>query len=351
MESVDRLLEVTDSVTAVTDDKISRIQGITRRSRMLALNAAIEAHRFGTEGRGFAVVADEMKEISAEIAALASSLQGELKERLQSMGQYAESMLDEVRNVRGERVVDLAHNAIEIADRNLYERSCDVRWWATDAALVDCVADPASTAAREHASARLSVILNSYTVYLDLWVADVNGRVIATGRPDRYRRAQGLNVSRQQWFRDALATRDGGAFAVADIDVEPALDNAMVATYSTAIRQGGEANGAVIGVLGIFFDWEAQAQAIVDGVRLTPEERARTRCLLVDSRHRIIAASDGQGVLTNSFLLKTSTGPQGHYDADGAVVGYAKTPGYETYRGLGWYGVIVQRDLPDLPSH
>ncbi len=30
----------------------------------------------------------------------------------------------------GERLVDLALNAIEIIDRNLYERSCDVRWWA-----------------------------------------------------------------------------------------------------------------------------------------------------------------------------------------------------------------------------
>ena len=28
---------------------------------------------------------------------------------------------------------------------------------------------------------------------------------------------------------------------------------------------------------------------------------------------------------------------------DGTVVGYALTPGYETYQGLGWYGVIVQR--------
>jgi hypothetical protein len=30
--------------------------------------------------------------------------------------------------------------------------------------------------------------------------------------------------------------------------------------------------------------------------------------------------------------------------ADGEVtVGYALTPGYETYTGLGWYGCLVQR--------
>jgi hypothetical protein len=25
---------------------------------------------------------------------------------------------------------------------------------------------------------------------------------------------------------------------------------------------------------------------------------------------------------------------------DGTLFGFAKTPGYETYRGMGWYGVI-----------
>jgi hypothetical protein len=36
----------------------------------------------------------------------------------------------------------------------------------------------------------------------------------------------------------------------------------------------------------------------------------------------------------------------GHYTAaDGATVGFALTPGYETYKGLGWYGVIHQLPL------
>ena len=43
---------------------------------------------------------------------------------------------------RGERMVDLSLNAIELIDRNLYERTCDVRWWATDSAIVDCAATP-----------------------------------------------------------------------------------------------------------------------------------------------------------------------------------------------------------------
>ena len=30
-----------------------------------------------------------------------------------------------------------------------------------------------------------------------------------------------------------------------------------------------------------------------------------------------------------------------YHDRTGALVAFHATPGYETYRGLGWYGVIV----------
>jgi hypothetical protein len=33
----------------------------------------------------------------------------------------------------------------------------------------------------------------------------------------------------------------------------------------------------------------------------------------------------------------------GSYTADDLTIGYALTPGYETYKGLGWYGCVLQR--------
>jgi hypothetical protein len=247
--------------------------------------------------------------------------------------------------VRGSRLADLALNMIDIVDRNLYERSCDVRWWATDAAVVDVCAEPNSNAVA-HASRRLGVILDSYTVYLDLWVAGLDGRVLGNGRPNRYRSVVGHDVSNEAWFRSALTTRSGGDFVAADITAVPHLDNKLVATYATAVRAGGEADGRPLGVLGIFFDWEEQSSGVVAGVRVSDDERARTRCLLLDSHYRVIASSDGHGVLNETFALDTSSGTMGHYATPkGDVVGYALTPGYETYQGMGWYGVIEQRAL------
>ncbi|MFA6021564.1 MAG: methyl-accepting chemotaxis protein [Rhodospirillales bacterium] len=344
MAEPERIVELSRAVADIAGDKIKVIKTVTGATKILALNALIEASRAGEAGKGFAVVASEVKTISTQIASVTQELENELTSRVVELTRLGELM---VSHVRGTRLMDLAYNMIEIIDRNLYERSCDVRWWATDSAMVDCLAQ-GSTQAADWASQRLSVILDSYTVYLDLWVADAEGRVLASGRPGRYR-AIGTDVSRQAWFKDAMNTRDGNDFAVADIEINPILGNVPVATYATAIREGGHANGKPIGALGIFFDWEAQARTVVEGVRLTPEEKERTRCLLVDSANRIIAASDQRGILSETYPLKKRDGQaMDSYQADkGHIVGYALTPGYETYRGLGWYGVIVQEPLAD----
>ncbi len=340
MANLESLLELTGEVSRIAQEKIDRIIGITRRSRMLALNASIEAQRAGEAGKGFAVVAGEVKGISGEISDLTSSLQTELQGRLAELSDAGRMMMHRLDQVRTERLVDLAYNAIEIIDRNLYERSCDVRWWATDSALVAAAQEPGSEACA-YASHRLGVILDSYTVYLDLWVADAEGRVLANGRPDLYP-VQGHNVAGEAWFRDGLATRSGNDYAVADICAIPALGGKPVATYSTAIREGGNANGRPLGVLGIFFDWEPQARTVVDGIRLSPEEKATSRCLLLDHNKRIIADSHGSS-LGQPFLLRTEGKATGCYQEADLLVGYAETPGYETYRGLGWYGVILQK--------
>jgi len=319
------------------------INAITRETKTLALNALIESARAGEAGRGFAVVASEVKTVSERITEIAGSLSTQLGGSVTELTDLGKRM---ILQVRGQRLVDLSLNMIDIIDRNLYERSCDVRWWATDAAVVGALENPGA-AAMAHASQRLGVILNSYTVYLDLWVADRDGRVVANGRPDRYPGVIGSSVADQALFRAAMETRSGEDYAAQDVAVAPALGHAHTAIYSTAIRQGAKSDGRVLGALGIYFDWQPQAAAVVGGIRLTEEERARTRCLLVDSRHRVIAASDGQGLLTESFPLAAQNGSRdGHYMAsDGSMVGFALTPGYETYQGLGWYGVVVQAPL------
>lgn len=339
----ENVLKLAEDVATVANRKLGTIHAIAHQTRILSLNATITAAKAGDHGRGFAAVAVEVKSLANQVARISDEMESELNTALDALRDVGRSMAAEV---RGSRLVDLALNAIEITDRNLYERTCDVRWWATDAAVVEALTRP-EPEVLGHASRRLRVILGAYTVYLDLWICDAQGRVLTHGRPDRYPRVAGSSVAEQRWFREALASASGDHFAVADVARLPALDGAAVATYAAAIREGGEAHGRPLGVIGIHFDWGPQAQTIVKGVRLTPEERARTRVLLLDARGLVLASSDGQGILTEIIPLPSGTAASGrHLDAQNRLLAYHRTPGYETYRGLGWYGALLQAPVP-----
>jgi hypothetical protein len=108
-----------------------------------------------------------------------------------------------------------------------------------------------------------------------------------------------------------MRTKSGDDFTVCDIERVKALNDAPVATYATAIREGGQANGKVIGVLGVHFDWKPQAQAVVDGVRLTEEESGPFARAAAGPEPPGAGQSDGKGVLEETFKLDTAGGDHG----------------------------------------
>jgi hypothetical protein len=60
--------------------------------------------------------------------------------------------------------------------------------------------------------------------------------------------------------------------------------------------------------------------------------------MLLDSRFRVIASTE-PGAFGKTYALNP-TDKWGHTVKDGKIVAYGLTPGYETYRGLGWFGCI-----------
>ncbi len=336
--SLEGILDKSRTVRDLTEGKVGEIRAITKRMKILALNALIEAARAGDAGRGFAVVSQEVRGISEEVDVLAVDLDAELGGEIEGLSRLVTAMAE---TAHGTRLTDLALNAVELIDRNLYERTCDVRWWATDAAVVDAAAHPTAEACA-HAASRLAVILRAYTVYLDLWLVSPTGEVVANGRRDRWNTV-GHSVADRSWFRTAMGLRSGDDFVAEDVAQEALLDGAQVATYATAVREGGAADGRVLGVLAVHFDWAPQARAIVEGVRIG-DTRGEARVLLIDRTRRVIAASDGRGVLTERLAFDPH-GREAGWETlpDGTLVAFHRTPGYETYAGLGWYGVIVEK--------
>ncbi len=178
----EQIHQLANSLGEKVRKSLKQIDDINTQSRLLSLNAKIEAARAGEAGRSFEVVATEMGELSDTTKRVAVQLSSKLGGDIQELQSISERLASDV---RGTRLADLALTNIDLIDRNLYERSCDVRWWATDSSVVNVLTAP-TEARRDYACKRLGVILNAYTVYFDLVVANMNGDVIATGRPDRY---------------------------------------------------------------------------------------------------------------------------------------------------------------------
>ena len=321
---------------------LQRISDINLTTHVISMNARVEAARAGSQGSGFAVIAEEMARLSREV----SDETRRIGDRSTEVGKAMRSVVSRyVTEVRNGRLCELALVNIDLIDRNLYERSCDVRWWATDAAAVDCAQSP-TPEARKHASHRLGQILDSYTVYFDLVLADLDGRIIANGRPNKFR-SVGTDVSQRAWFRDALATTAGDQFAFETVHASDLVDGQRVLMYACTAREGGAINGRPVGVLGVVFNWDSLAQTIVNRTPLSAAEWRKTRVCVVDAVGNVLADSAKEGTKRIQFngdkqLFAMSRGAViAEIDGKPRCVAVAASPGYETYR-TGWYSVIVQ---------
>ena len=224
--------------------------------------------------------------------------------------------------------------------------ACDVRWWATDSSVVDALTQQTDEAYK-FACQRLGVILNSYTVYLDLVLADCNGKIVANGRPDQYG-SIGQKVDNKEWFRAAQHTKSGEEFGFQTAHRSALVNGQPVLVYSCGVRTGGQAHGQLLGVLGIVFNWEALAQTIMKSVPLSPAEREAARAMIVDKQGNLLADSRDRH-LTESLDVKAFeqvfTNKKGfftaQYQGQESCIGHAKSPGFETY-ATGWYSLVIQ---------
>jgi hypothetical protein len=317
---------------------------IVMQTRLLALNAVIEAARAGDAGKSFAVVAREVQRLADSAALAADQFKSNVLDRIDISREVSKDLVNEFEGIR---LIDLSQTLVQLIVRNLYERTADVRWWATDSALWQAL-DSRDPAAIAHASERLAVIHRFYTVYTDLVVTDREGVILASAHPDFAKSVRGASVATEPWFRNAIRTNSGDDYVVDPVAISKLHNGNKVLTYATAIREGGLSNGRVLGTLGVHFDWEEQGATIVETeAALPPAVKDKTTVMLLDGQKRVIASTDPSLMFT-TLRLDDNGKQQGTYtDANGHTVAFAKTLGYQEYDGLGWYGVVVQQAEQD----
>ena len=343
----EHIAQLTQQLSTLLNETVEHIAGLNREARILALNAEIESARAGDAGVAFGVVAKAMSQLSEKTGDSAKELARGSRGLIREMQQVTDVLQTKM---RGERLSDLALTNIDLVDRNLYERSCDVRWWATDGSVVAALASPTEEN-RRFASQRLGVILNAYTVYFDLVLCDLTGKVVANGRPAQHA-VTGMMQDQASWFQAAMKTRSGDEFGFQAVHRSPLVNHQRSLVYSCGVRAGGESQGALLGVLGIVFNWDALGQAILDRMPLSAHEKQRAIACFVDAEGNVLAdfpAGSLRDTFDNSLFHGLRQGQKGygvhHFGGREYCAGFAMSPGFETY-STGWSSlVMVSRDL------
>ncbi|MCX8017502.1 MAG: chemotaxis protein CheW, partial [Rhodocyclaceae bacterium] len=238
----------------------------------------------------------------------------------------------------------LASLAIDIMDRNLYERANDCRWWALTSAFREILAQPDITAEqRSRITAILQTINGLYTVYSNLLVFDEHGTIVAVSQP-----AEAAWVGRhigENWARQVLALEDSQGYAVSPFAATPFYGGRHTYIYGAAIRSPDGAR--TVGGIGIIFDAEPQFAAMLkDALPRDPHGHSQAGCfgLFIDRAGRVIASTradiaPGQACeIDPAFLaLKNGATRTGIVKWDGChyAVGARMSSGYREYKGEG----------------
>ena len=232
--------------------------------------------------------------------------------------------------------------AIDIMDRNLYERANDCRWWALTSAFRELLAAPQRP---EDAEVRMHEVLAHinalYTVYSLLMVFDIDGRVIAVSNGSGQSHV-GRLVG-EAWHRRALALDDAQGYAVSDFVATPFYDDRHTYIYGAAIR-APEGDRAVGGV-GIVFDAAPQfASMLRDALPRDASGAIQPGSFGVfgSPNGRVIACSDerfkpGDALPLDAGLLALGPGQDRAeviaIDGRHYAVGLRASSGYREYKG------------------
>ena len=206
------------SIATIIADILARIEkfaniseGISSQINLLALNATIEAARAGDAGKSFAVVAKEVKNLATQAKQNSKDLRTVVLKEIDTQTELLQKQFAEKEYTR---LCEMAQTLIQLIVRNLYERTADVRWWATDDAIVQCLEQPDAERI-EHATARLALINSFYAVYLNLVIVDINGKVVTSSNAAQFPKLHNTDLSKAEWVRKALQTRSGDEYVAA----------------------------------------------------------------------------------------------------------------------------------------
>ncbi|USX27643.1 chemotaxis protein CheW [Oxalobacteraceae bacterium OTU3CINTB1] len=232
-----------------------------------------------------------------------------------------------------------ARYAIDILVRNLFERTADVGFLATDVDLCRFVAaidgdegdENAGDGGIQAARQRLSDYRDKYTVYDEILLLDLDGRVLVQADT-----ATPVSHSRDPLLAETLAA-SGYVETFRATDLRPGKPRALVYSHRMLHPDSGEPAG----VLCLCFNFEQEMDAIFASYR-DPSQRANM--LLLDAQDRVISSADPLWIPAG---VKVPTNVDGApqllmFGGREYLVRTFRSDGYQGYPGPpGWKGQLM----------
>ncbi|BFT29805.1 hypothetical protein D210916BOD24_09810 [Alteromonas sp. D210916BOD_24] len=302
------------------------LKGIQRRAKivtddldLVVLNGRIAAAR--SDADEFIPILEEIRNIGRQMQSI-----------------FSESVNQLMTTAQGTHFNDLKFDAalaIDIMDRNLYERANDCRWWALTTKFIQVLGNKTSADCQQSLSEVLRYINDLYTVYTCIYLYDESGTLVAASTPT-FDSNLGSPVNTHTRWQGIKLISSPQQYCVSDFVPSPYYDNKHTYIYNAAIHH----NGVLVGGIGLVFDSAPQFQEMLEDI-VGGTQRDRIAVYIQRNGMIIGASKNAPWQVGDTLNLPASITeqPLGHQSAGifsindvEYTVGYAVSKGYREYK-------------------
>nr|WP_320025622.1 chemotaxis protein CheW [uncultured Acetobacterium sp.] len=233
-----------------------------------------------------------------------------------------------------QKIISKTQVAIDILIRNLFERTADIGFLATDDDIRRFVENEARTESdRNQILSRMREYVAKYSVYEDIIVLDNNYRVLAN--LDEKNEILGKQIKGP----NLIKTMEGEVPFV-EYFKNSKLQYGDSNSHVFSSRICREGTSQAIGLICLCFRFENEMAQIFEKLTNDYDGSVMT---IIDDTNTVIASSDENHVPTGIVIEPVESGVNGviYYRGSDYISKTIATQGYQKYFGLGWKGHVM----------
>ncbi|MGE4500048.1 MAG: cache domain-containing protein [Hydrogenovibrio sp.] len=238
-----------------------------------------------------------------------------------------EALVSRYLNQANSEIVLKSQATIDILIRNLFERTADVGFLATDDDLVDFLANPETTENdADFIHRRIEEYVAKYSVYDDILLLDTRGQIRAKLNPNNP-----VTMSRDPIIQEALTTNEPYTEVYRHSDLFPNKPKSLI--YAKRIEATVSGESQTVGVLCLSFEFDEEMESIFP--KLSSAEEGY-EIMILDDQGSVIATNNPViHPLDKKFPVpEQMRTPKGD---DKGLNYITQTHGYQGFKGLPWF--------------